>query len=889
MSLQTDPLAAYYGDESEQDPLASYQEEENDPLEAYYEKPSKKSSKNVVDQELEEQGFEPDITDEFERMYEMGDSEAAKGLIAGGTLGFSKLIPGLKPGDNIAAQGGEFIGSLAPIGAVHKGLSKGVQFLVSKSPVLATQLAAFGDLTASAITGATVGGLEEATNEGKLKMPSADDLIEHGLMWASIDLGLKALGKTAQFGKSLYNAVRGTGESETKILKEITSRIGSSESDEVIAQKAIDVLDQMAAQKSTKEIKLPERQVGKTEALAKENFEQRVSEKTADLKSKEVSKQEFDTLEKLPPKPYLPSEFEATKIVEETVDAELNKAIDEFAPRATNDLELGQNIIKDIESTNVKAEKAYSALYDKAKEGTVNKFPKVQNTLNQVIKEVERIDQFDLKTMPEGYKKVKQRLVGFLEDLGYAPILDAEGKINGATQVKEINLSQAIELKKRGNKLINYDLQESGAQDFLERVVDRLRGDVVNGFGKEGDASRKAFQEAEKLFGDNANKMNKKVVKGSRFSEKPETISRQIKTPSGFADLKSVSSPQQIAQMERELLEHMNKLSEDRARQFFREMRPQMSRDSQNVAEQIIESKMPKGTPGKKELQREKLQEMVIDDISRSTITGERPEKALNLWKTDEGQKLIKASLEKNPNKEKIINYLSDQSLSDFSASVIGVEGKINFKKLNSFLKDKATLENIRQVSGEDGVEFVKRLEQLSKRVDSNVKLIEGKIDKGSAKSRKEVENAIRQKGNEKLGKLKEKSKQKPESSEIGTGLLSPKGAKSRAAQTELASFRGKQKLGKISEERSKNDLFRKFDDFIDSFGTPAKTIFGMMGISVLGPSQAVGLAASYTLFKKMIKNKNIRTAYRKAASSKAESPIILLNALEKVDEDLKD
>ena len=435
-------------------------------------------------------------------------------------------------------------------------------------------------------------------------------------------------------------------------------------------------------------------------------------------------------------KPYLPGEFEAERIAEEAIDTELNSRIEDVSQRAVTEKQLGENIQQDLEKQIEFSKKETDALYDIAKEVEDTKKPNLKKTANKIVEQIQKLEAGDLTLKPEGYSKANTQLRQTLTDLGFGIEEDEAGRIVRAIKVKDIPLSQAVEVKRRLNNIINYDIGETSAQDLLKGPVSELRGDIRQGYGPKNSKARKAFEEAETKFGEFAEKKGKKSIRGMRSSEKPESVAKIIRTPSGLADLKDVVSKEQFAQIERELLEYMRGQNQEKAQAFYREVRPSLSSNTQSVAEQIIESKSPLTSPSRKVAQRQKIQEMVLDDVSKAVETGQRPDKALDLWKTKEGQQLIKHALEGNPNKSEVIKYLSDQSFSDFASSVVGTDGKINFTKLDKYLKDPATVENLRLIGGEEAVSFFKNLETLSGNISKNESILERTIAKGNAPER---------------------------------------------------------------------------------------------------------------------------------------------------------
>lgn len=645
-------------------------------------------------------------------------------------------------------------------------------------------------------------------------------------------------------------------------------------------------------------------------------IEEQVEKRTADLRNKKIEVKDFSKIEQAPPKPYLPAEFEAETIAEEVMSKDLVEKIESTAQRATSDLELGKNIKGDIERTIETSKKETDALYEIAKKGEEKKFPKLQKTANAIVEQINKIRIGGLNLTPEGYAKADKQLVQTLTDLGYAVEMDASGNIVRAVENSRQPLSKVIEVKRRLNNIINYDLLDTSAQDFLKDPVFQLRDGIRKGYGPKTSPARKAFEEAESKFGEFAEKKGKKAIRNMRTTEKPESIAKTIKTPSGLEDVKQVVSPEQFAQIEREILEEIKGLNEQKAAEYYREIRPSLSSDSRAIAEEIIQSKAPKNSPTRKVAQREAIQKKAIDDIAKATITGQRPEVALDLWKTKEGQQLIKQALENNPNKKEVLKYLQDQSFKDFYSSIVNEEGVINFNKLDQMLADKATAANIRMVAGEDGYQFLKQSEQLSERIKKNVSMIEGKINKGSAKERAAIEREIEKKGKERLSRTKEKNvneqKAIQESKEAEKQAIKDryqdaieesigkKSASNRKAVQKQETRSGQRKFEEIKGKRAaeamekkaaeealeKDNIIYKLDEFLTSkYGFKARGVLSLYGLFNY-PTETLLYGGAFEGFLHLIKNKRVQQAFQKAALPKS-SPIELIRALDSLFQEL--
>lgn len=796
----------------------------------------------VPKRKLEDLGWlEKNFTTEGQELQAGRNRNLVKGVASGLTAGFSEAIPGFEVEDNAEGTTGKVVGSLAPIGLAAKGIAYPLKAAAYAAPKLAKPIMHLGNLLGLSAAGGIYEGLEESAEKSveanEFVPPSLDTIAEQGAKWGALDLGLRALGWGGRFVKGLFDK-----SSELKVpAMELLENISQQITGDKVAEKALSILEN----KPLGEIEQQAAKVQKTPDISPFAIEQRVQERSSDLRNRKIAQKDFTKLESgiaIEPKPYLPAEFQAETIAEDVLSNDLTQRIEGISQRATTERELGQSVQKDIERNITQSKKETDALYDVAKEVESTSRPNVEKTANSIVEQLNKLEGESINLTPEGYSKAEKQLRQTLTDLGYGIEVDEAGKVIRAVKNSDIPLSKAVELKRRLNNIINYDLIDTSAQDFLKGPAHELRGEIRVGYGDKNSPARKAFEEAETKFGEFAEKKGKKSIRSMRTSEKPESIANTIRTPSGLADIKDVVSPEQFAQVERELLEHMRGLSEEKAAAFYREMRPSLTQDIRSIAEEIIESKAPKNSSNRKVAQREAIQKKALDDIAKATITGERPEVALDLWKTSEGQQLIKQSLENNPNKKEVLKYLQDQSFKDFSASVVNADGLVDFKKLDKLLKDKATLNNVRLVAGEDGVNFLKNLETLSSRVKKNASILEGKISKGSAKEREAIQKDLTKRGEQRFKKIKDKR---------------------------LSAEEAEQKSG----------LLYKLDDLVSSYGWKGKGVLAALGVLKYGTAEGIALATSYEIFMRLAKNKKVQSAIKRAAAPNS-SPVELMRSI---------
>lgn len=852
--------------------------------------------------------IERNFTSEGQEQQAAENRNLFKGVVSGLSAGYSELIPGLEVEKDVEKGfEGKLAGSLAPLGLATKLIGIPLQAAAALSPKFVKPLTALGNLLGISLVGGTYNALEESAEKslekGEFVPPSPETIAEQGAKWAALDIALNSLGLTARFAKGLFDKSAELGKPVIDVLDNILKEAFQKfKGGDKVAEKALSILENQPLENIEKEIALSKKAQQQTKAseLAAEKITP--EQRSADLKEKKLSPTEMDKLGQsmsINVQPYLPAEFEAEKIAEEAIDESLNSRVESIAQRAPNERELGQNIQKDLETQIEASQKETDALYDIAKEVENTAKPNLQKTATAIVNEIKKLQKGNLKLSPEGFKKAEEDLFKTLEDLGYHPVLDEAGNLSSAVREKQIPLSQSIEVKKRLNKIINYDLLDSSAQDVLKNPTAALREDIRKGYGK-NTRQREAFEEAERKYGENAEKKGKKSITKIRLSETPETTAKIIKTPSGLADVKDVVSKEQFAQIERELLEHLRGLSEERANAFYREVRPSLSSDTRSLAEEIIQSKAPKSSPTRKQAQKNKIEETIYEDISKASLTGERPDKVLNLWKTKEGQQLIKNALKDNPNKEQIIKYLSDQSFNDFAASVVTPEGKVNFKKLNEFLKDPATADNIRLVAGEDGYNFLKNLQTISERVAKNSSILERTIAKSTAPEREKILKEIDKLGQKRIAKQKSKNLEPSKVEKIGQNKWNKETIKDRKETAEILSEKGKERFKKAKEKREnlskqekeaadaaeKRTLMYKLDDFVKSYGIKGKGLLTALGLWQIGPIETVSGIAAYEAFIFLSKNPKARQALKKAAAG-WQSSIYFLQSLDSFEEAL--
>jgi hypothetical protein len=846
VAIDVDPLADLYADE-EDELYGLYEDEEEKPVK----KKPKEEFRDVVSEELRQKGYEPDTSEEFERAGEKGIAEAYKGLASGLSLGASKYIPGLKPGKNLAADTGEFFGSVLPIELLLKAFGP-IAKVAGKSPVFKRSLSALGRLTGVGLTGASYEGAKKAI-EGEV--PTIEDLTTHGTMWAALDAALSTLGLSGRFAKSLIQKAKGTNKPSKAVLNDVMNQLREAGEDfstpERVSSKALAILEE-GMPKATKE--LPPLKAMEAQSKAAEKEVVSNLEKAENLQK--LSDNEIPFAQEH--KPVEVSYEEAANDLENT---EIDKKINEMFPKKIREQELGQNIQENLENTLQESKDIYTPLYDEARERSqyLRVTPiTVSTRASQILESLQK-----LKTRPAGYNNVINTIENVLEDAGFTIERDEAGKfINAHAAQSSMAGDDLIELGKRLNEIVDYDVLDASVKDRLKPIINALKQDTRQLLSQDENALN-AFEAAERLYGDTAEKFNRDPIRRIRSSEQPEKIVGDITSPSTLEMLREILQPEQMEGVERQILEEMKDLNYLQARKLFSELKPHLSYEADILGDQIVKSKLPVGSTAKTKA----LQNNILNDLSDSMASGQRPDKTLNLWKTEKGQKQIKDALKGLKNKDEIYKYLENQNFYDFASQFVEKDGKIDFKKFKEILKDKEFRNNLRQIGGQDAVNFFTEIEGRLKEFERN---LEG-LDKIPPKLDSEAGKMLMQKAEQRRDaaykvpnfakKQIDLGKQKKPKAEWGQERLKRMAAKDFPLQTKINAFL----------------------DFVGISGKAALTTFGFLKFGL--PSTTLALL-SYKMLNKLAQSPKARAAFRQAMQ-KPKDFTQLINAWNHLEKEL--
>lgn len=828
-----------------------------------------------------------------EREY-LQSGQFTKSAVSGATFGLSENIEALKPIEfeetnpySIIGTGGHVAGSLIPLSKMINIAKGPAMKLASKSPVFQKQIS-------SLLTMFGVGASSKALETiAKGEVPEAEELLEHGIEWAALDALLQTAGVAGKFASSLLNRSKATGVGRKDLVNSVYRELAESGVDmtnaEAVSAKALEILEKPVTEAeiaAAKRLQLAEQAESPVTNIAQEAMEQQpITPK--ELKSRKITDESVNKITSdsaILSEPYELEGLNFTQEAETLAKDAIEEQIESTGTRAASEEELGNSIREDIEERLEAAKSEYKPLYREAEEAAENILHTPENTGREAGDKLIKMSK--LKTKPAGYSSVLSNLENILEDAGYVIQRDEEGVIEHILQDKEVPVQQTMELARRLNEIINYEAVEPSVKDALKSVVKGAKTDIRVGLRQNPDALA-AFELAEAEHARVASKFSKDSIRKIRGNQAGEKISKMAEAPSTLGDLREVLSPQQMLQLEREMLEKLNSQNFEKARKSLREIEKHLSAENRKLAREIVEAKNPHNPLARKRI----AQEAILNDMSTALTNGARPEKTLGLWKTPKGQKLVKETFHNSPNWPQVKTYLEKQSFNDMVSSILE-DGKVDLKKFKGFMKDHATINNIRSQGGEEAVTFFKELDGKVKQLQDNARVFEKlptkeQIERGKKFLKQSPGQRRLQEGVDKSRRI-EKTTEK-----IGQREIRP------TEKIDKGHFAAREKRGKaILERMARKDypVQSKINDWKawvkDALGLNAQaamSVFGMaklggatVGAFTLGVPSTVATMIGYKFMNKMLTSPRARKAFLEAAKHHY-NPLIFISAIEQL------
>jgi len=649
-----------------------------------------------------------------------------------------------------------------------------------------------------------VGATEESLKEVFAgKDLDSGEIVQNGVTWALIDTLLMGGGKTASLLKGFFERGQKAGKNPYELLNKFTKNLIENkvniEDIDAVSKEAIDYFG---------------RNVAEAEANAvKPEF------KSKSLREKKVDAEVFDTIEsQLPKEPDVPVVKDRyrpenpTKITESELDV--------LVERSPSNQKLGNDIKKDISLQEKAARAEYEPAYELVKEATESVNPTTTNLIKSAeSKRLKLGGRF--KTKPADYDKTGQIIENIIEDLG--GVRDSNGNLIFEKGANQIPMSDLMELGKRTGQLAKYGDYKPSVRDAIKSLNQEIKKAIRESMPDED--AKKMWEFAEGKFAEKSEIFNNSMI--SRIKSKnfnAEDVVKLIENPSDIQKIKKAISSEQYKSVERELLSKMNDASYDKSKKLFRELRQHVSEDSKKLAEEIILSKKPisKLTPKDKS---QKLEKWVTDNLVKPT----KSQSLLDSWLDPKMNQKIRKSLENNPNKKEIIDFLNKESAFRASKKIVNSEGVIDFQEFKKFVHNAGNRSILRSQVGEEGLKFL----------DS----VAGSSDM----------------------------------------LLKQKKIMSQLKNMPLKNFKVPSKRGdeiiskfadKISREKYPNITYVK--DLMESLGDFPKGVLTSTGIYKFGPVKTAIAFGGWKFIEKIAKTPRLRNAFKKAMKTDTTNPYVL-------------
>ena len=910
---------------------------------------------DVTSAEQREAGYEPEASEEFERAAELGQAEAMRGFLSGATLGISSNIPGFKPeSGNVASETGRLLGSTIPLSGMFRIFGPAVTGYVAKSPILSTQLQALGNIFTAGLVGSTEKYITDLTE--KHKIPSPIDVLEHGAEWSLLDAALRGAGKVFQFGKNLFNLFRKTDIPPHELINDIIQEaaeagIELNQPDKVaaFAERTLDRMVQEAEQVAPERISLPETATtAESELAQKKLLEKRLTEEAAEgapieLRGAPQTKEATVAQEALKANEITPQDLTTRNVTNEVKDRLINKqlalaepvqptapdfkaesqaleksaiedSIDEVAPKPKTKEDFGNEIKKDIEANLEQRKAEVRPLYKTAKKGAERLIHDPKAAAKIAEKYLRKLEQF--KTRPEGYGKTQQHLINFLEDMGYIVQRDFEtGKIEQILKESDVTVADVIEMGSRLNEIIDFTDLEPTVQNILKKLVKEVKKEARRGL-KPNPQALADFELAEKTHAQNAKIFGRNSIRNARKAQSGEKVGRSLSDSGNVSDLQKALTPEQFAKIQRELLDQINSENHKVAQETFDKYKKFFTAENRKLGKNIVDSK----NPHNKEVREALHKRGVLADMSNAVSTGNRPERTLKLWRTEKGRKIVKDAFKDSPNWPEVREYLKDQSFNDLVESVMK-DGKINAKKVSQFFQQPGNMEVVRDLGGQEAVEFFERLgaelEQLEKQKElfarspskadvkrwTNItknskgkeRLLEmaakeNRIEKATHRVSKEAKVAKTDKEGQQLKFEPERPGQRRLQQAAQEEKRVERATQKLAEQADVAQ-KGLQPKPKQEHERGKKLLERmtkadfpyqtKMNEFskwmTEALGLNERGLISVFGLMRLGLPNTVATMVGWRLMRKLATNPSVRKAFKQAYNQRHDTTGFLL------------
>jgi len=627
----------------------------------------------------------------------------------------SRRLKGLPPRSSVREKVGEltdhrFIPRTPAERTLTSIVGEGTDFAVLGGMMGATGKSLLGDAKAGALFGA---GKQIAKESGASENAQLGIGLLASLSPAILKTGPGLLKKGIQIGKDLLSASKKMGKDFLSAGKAPVEKIPKFVSEVKTPKAMADLklskgdLDKRLEKLSTESLGKIEKQI---EKVSDKSFKDIPVSDVVNIEKEILKANEESILNNI--SPVNETQKKSWEIIGNEVESNFNAAKEVY----TDLYEGVKSVAKDIPVVNRNTYKATKDILDNLKnsifkapeeKGIVNILNELYDTLHPEQKTLKKVFE------PGEYQKL-------FKDKGAA---GAWKYVQEASEIilkdiKPITFEKTIATKRSLNRILKKSDVVPAPVDLLKPVVRALNEDMY--IALEGHPQLRNMQmAADKLFAETQRVFNNKTILNLRKTSNPEELTSFFSKPSNLERLNaSLPGDKNIKDLvDRLVVENIASMPKQTAKNASKELSPYLNKNNVKEMNKIISLGNNLTSAGQKAL----TQSKILNELQHAVDFGKKPEFTQKLMRSKKGYDIVKSTLGNTKNGKQIFKSLKRGVLEDVLSKAMTEEGKIDFKKFKDVINNKETREVLKEIIGEEGLEFLEKLETYSKNFNENL------------------------------------------------------------------------------------------------------------------------------------------------------------------------
>lgn len=346
-------------------------------------------------------------------------------------------------------------------------------------------------------------------------------------------------------------------------------------------------------------------------------------------------------------------------------------------------------------------------LYTRGKQGAAESFAEFPSTLKSAVELRQELQKAGRASSP-ARKNLLARIDEIISEISHPT---SDGRFVSA----EIPVDKAISLKETLNEISDIDVPIPRLKSRLQEIAEPLRKEIRSGL-EVNESALNAFNSAELMWAEQAQLFDEQpsVLKARTRQTAPEEVVK-IKNPSDFQQFvravgDSEQGKQAVQTLLKEVLRDKNKPSD---LPFIRELYDAVDTQLKPFISEHAKTINPKGSISKFSLN----VNQAADAIAQAIETGDPTRIMVDLNQTMKQRNILKTAVKQFEQSDAILNAIDTAYLESFIKNASDENGQINPVKIKRILKDKDFSTVIRDMVGQEGVQFFNDLSTISESV----------------------------------------------------------------------------------------------------------------------------------------------------------------------------